>query len=227
MQLSRIIPAVLVLLFMLIPSARAHRYIPNDGSHVDMERALRIQDVDLSQVVYHELTESAPQLWLSFDGASGQSVFLQLGVPVLDRPEQYRPALALVGPGLGEADVPFTVPEGMGVRLFTTDEVEPSRFNEHFTGTSSWILLSEDVSLPQTGTYYVVAFHPQDTRGKLWVSVGRREEFTLDDLLSFPVVVAEVRTFHEVAGRPLPLLPRIMILFANLLGFLLGLAGRP
>lgn len=219
--------AVLILLLTLVlcSAASAHRLVPNDGSHPDAETALFIEDVSISQLVLHEVTEDGPQVWISFMGREGEEVYLQLGMPVIDRLEDYRPAVALLGPGLPEVKPPFEVPDGLGGLLFPSKPQAPEYFYEPFTGTESMILLEQTVTLPADGQCFVVGYHPDGQPGKLWVSVGRREAFGLQDILGMPAVVREVRTFHEVIGERLPLLTFLMVALAYLLLLLLILLG--
>jgi hypothetical protein len=200
-------------LLSYVPSiAWAHRPTLSDGSARDASTALYIADVDLSQVVYHEVMAESPLLWLTFDLNEGQSLYFQLGVPVIDRLQDYRPALALIGPGLPQADLPFAVPDGLGAQPFTSEQVaEPRRFDEPFSGTSSWILLTETVSVPATGRYYLVAYDPAAQSGKLWVALGQREEFAPGDIATLADILPKVRQFHEIdatrAGLPCFLAP--------------------
>jgi len=175
----------------------------SDGSARDALTALYISDVDLSQVVYNEVTAQSPQLWLAFDLEKDQSLYFQLGVPVIDRLKDYRPALALVGPGLPPADLPFAIPDGLGAQLFTSEQVsEPRRFDEPFSGTSSWILLTETVPVPATGRYYLVAYDPAGQPGKLWVALGQREEFSPSGIAALQEILPNVRQFHETGAAP-------------------------
>jgi len=178
----------------------------SDGSARDASTALFISDVDLSQVVYHEVTAESPQLWLTFDLEEGQSLYFQLGVPVIDQLRDYRPALALIGPGLPPADLPFSVPDGLGAQPFTSEQVdEPRRFDEPFSGTSSWILLTETIPVPASGRYYLVAYDPAGQPGKLWVALGQREEFSLNDIAALQEILPKVRQFHEIGTAPVGL----------------------
>ena len=79
----------------------------SDGSAVDADHAIELQDMQISRVVYHEVTKQAPQVWITFEVDQPQELFLQIGVPVLDRLRKYRPALALLGPGLPDVRLPF------------------------------------------------------------------------------------------------------------------------
>ena len=200
--------------------AWAHQPTMSDGSSRDASTALFISDVDLSQVVYHEVTAESPQLWLAFDLEEGQSLYFQLGVPVIDRLADYRPALALIGPELPPADLPFSVPDGLGAQPFTSEQIdEPRRFDEPFSGTSSWILLTETVPVPATGRYYLVAYDPAGQPGKLWVALGQREEFSLSDIAALQGILPRVRQFHETdttpGGLPCFLVPVALMVTAS------------
>jgi len=194
---------------VLTSTALAHRPTFSDGSASDANHALEVKDVDLSQVVYHEVTAQAQQLWLTFEAGEDQVLFVQIGVPVIERLADYRPSVAIVGPGFPEVALPFEVPDGLGARIIATDDVSSPRvFHEHFTDTRSWILKEEDIVLPATGRYYLVAYVPSNEVGKLWVSVGRREEFGLADLLKFRDWTIRARRFHEEeVGLGLPRIP--------------------
>jgi hypothetical protein len=203
-----------------VAPANAHKPIFSDGSAQNADVAIYIDDIDISYVVYHEVTAEANLLWLSFDGNAGQRVFAQLGVPFTERLEDFRPALALLGPGLPEVDLPFNIPDDLGGLLLTSDDVvEPEFFHEPFTGTDSWIMGDLETVLSQNGRHYFVAFVPDGTTGKLWVAPGKAEQFGLDDILSLPATIQQVREFHEVssAGYPcfLPVLAIGFLLFGG------------
>ncbi|UCD27978.1 MAG: hypothetical protein JSV03_12870, partial [Planctomycetota bacterium] len=158
-----------------------------------------------------------PQLWLTFEARSGQEVFLQLGVPAIERLQDFRPALALLGPSLPAVDLPFTVPEGLGgIVLAPGAEVEPEFFHEPFTGTDSWILGEIQTVLSESGRYYAVAYVPNGQTGKLWVAPGRQEVFGLADIFSLPTIINQVREFHEVPAAGIPcFLPLLAIMFLS------------
>jgi len=183
----------------------AHVPVFSDGSAVDPQSAIEVADVTVSRVVYHEVTESAPQLWVTFPGQAGRQVPFRLGVPLIDRLAGFRPALAVLGPGLPQVDLPFPSPPGLGGILV---QAEPGAqlevFHEHFTGTESWIVGDLDLNLPEDGRYYLVAYVPSGDSGKLWVAMGDREVFGPDDIASLPATINRVRAFHEIPESALP-----------------------
>jgi hypothetical protein len=190
-----------VVLLLCAPLASAHKPASIGGSFPTFAEALRMEEIDVSQVAYAELTESARALWLVFEATAGTRFDVSLGVPALERLADYRPMVAVLGPGLPEIGLPIDGPPGTGGVLFDSAAYEPRFFHEPFTGTDSWILLDESVELPADGTYYVVAWPPGEMTGKLWVAIGRREQFSLRDILSLPAIVRDVRAFHEVPAR--------------------------
>jgi hypothetical protein len=195
-----------ILLFLVVlsgVSAFGHKPLPFGEVHGDASHALLVHDTDVSQVAYFEITAVSPQYWLAFDAVKGEGLALQIGVPVIDRYRTFRPALAVLGPGLPAIELGFAIPQGCGGVILSTQAVaDPPVFHEPFTGTDSWTLREDTLTLPSGGRYFVVLFSPHGEAGKLWAAIGEKEAFGLADFLNLPGVVREVRGFHEVAGRP-------------------------
>lgn len=188
------------LILVAMNGAWAHSYIANDGSHTDANNAIPMRDIDISQVVYHAVTPDTTTIWLRFDGTTGGVAKIQLGVPKIDGLEDYRPAFALLGPGMPSIDgLPFAVPDGYGGVVYTTDDVaNPDIYDEEFTGTLSWRFDMQEIALPENGTYYIVGYVPDGNLGKFWIAPGTAEKFTLRDIITLPWIIYKVRTFHQV-----------------------------
>lgn len=215
---TRVVVVVVLAAMLLLatPStSSAHTPIQDGQPHDRPEHALVVADPDLSQVAYQDMTGQS-SFWLAVDLAAGQPLYAQLGTPDIARLAEYHPQLALVGPGLGADDVPFEVPEGSGVRVLEPDG-PPTRFNEEFTGTRDRIWVTSLVPAPATGRYYLVAYGPSDVPGKVFVTVGLREQFGLNDLLTYHDTLLGVRAFHEVSSEPLPPLPAFLDLVSRIL----------
>lgn len=164
-----------------------------------------VGDPEISIVVYQPVTCDVDQLWLSFYAPADFQLYAQLGVPVIERLEDYRPSMAVVHPGLPLADrpLPFEVPEGMGVLVFEAGE--PESFYEPFTQTESWVVAEEYVELPEEGLGYVVAWDPEGWTGKLWLATGTVEDFSDVDLSEFAEWSQQVNDFHETGEFSDPL----------------------
>ena len=107
--------------FANLPLMSAHAHKPsyaNDHSTPDL--AFEVEDPEISIVLYAEMTCTKQELWLRLDSTGFEEVWLELGVPELDRLADYRPSLAIVAEGLPEADLPFDIPERMGACLLYT-----------------------------------------------------------------------------------------------------------
>ncbi|MBT6177310.1 MAG: hypothetical protein HOI23_08670, partial [Deltaproteobacteria bacterium] len=138
--------------FGLSATSNAHKPFFSDGQFSGPESAYQIEDIDVSIVLYHEVTCDSQAVWLRFDNKAGDLLYHQVGVPYLERMSDYRPVLAVVAPGLEMEDVPFEVPEGMGAKILETSWVqEPEEFLEPFTSTRSWILNDNLLELPAEG----------------------------------------------------------------------------
>lgn len=198
MRLRPMIFSALVLMG-LSGHAFAHQPILSDGTAVDAQRAIQLDDVQVSRVVYHEITPDAPQVWLTFEITEPQELNLQLGVPSIPRLESYRPTMAIFGPGLPSDASTLSAPDGLGGIVYDSRDVtEPAEFYEPISGTSSGILVETGVFLPAAGRYYVVAYSPADEAGKLWIGLGEKELFDADALASLNADIASVRDFHEI-----------------------------
>jgi hypothetical protein len=160
-------------------------------------------NADTSQVVYGDVSVAHPSLWLAVDVTAATDLYVQLGVPALERLRMFRPQMAIVGPGLPSLALPFEVPTGMGASLVVTSSVaDGAFFHEPFTNTDSWILGEALVHLPTAGTYYVVVWSSSIVDGKAWVAVGQREAFGWKDIVTLPKTINAVRAFHEVGSDP-------------------------
>ena len=181
--------------------AQAHKpSYANDNSSIDL--AFEVTDPEISIVLYSEMTCTKDELWLHMDSTGFDEVWLELGVPQLERLADYRPSLAIVAEGLPQADVPFEIPDGMGAKVIHTHDVEePIPFSEPFTQTDSWILFRDWFEIPSDTDVYLVAYNPAEFTGKLWVAVGLIEDFSDADLSDFPEWLEKTQAFHEI-GDP-------------------------
>jgi len=186
-------------LFLWISTAWAHRPLWDEGVGQDAAHAIAIKDANISQVAYHEITSQSPRVWLTFEAQEGQEVYLELGVPVIDRLKNFRPALAVLGPALPTVQLPFEIPAGLGGQIFDTETVkEPRVYHEPFTGTDSWVWREIRFKVPARGKYFVVAYVPSGETGKVWVALGEQERFGPLDIFRFPGWRSRTRQFHEL-----------------------------
>ncbi len=198
---------------LLSVMALAHRPVAIGGVYDGPAAAVTLADPDVSQVAYGDLLTARPSLWIAVRVAAAQDLYVQLGVPALERLRAFRPQLAIVGPGLPALSLPFAVPDAAGGVLVVTSSVADGVFfHEPVTDTDSWILGEATVRLPSAGTYYVVVWSSSIVDGKAWAAVGRREAFGWEDVLKLAETIEAVRAFHEV-GRDARLITVRKVLF--------------
>ena len=190
--------ALLILLAFGCVNAQAHKPVVINGGPTNFETAHAVPDPEVSYVGYHERTPEAPELWFTFEAEEGTSLYMQPGVPKIDRYEMLRPAMVLLGPGMPEVDVPFTIPAGYGGKVVTSENQDPFVFEEEFTGTTSWQFPPTRLDAPETGRYYLVGYIPSGENGKFWIALGEEEVFGIGDIVSLPKTLIQVRLFHEV-----------------------------
>jgi hypothetical protein len=192
---------IIALAIAAVTTVSAHKpSYAND--HTTSQKAFEVIDPDISIALYAEMTCTADTLWMHMDTEGIDEVWIELGVPELDRLSDYRPSVAIVAEGLPEADVPFELPANMGARVIHTDEVEvPEDFFEPFTQTSSWVLFQDWVEVPTDTDVYLVAYNPEEITGKLWVAVGKTEDFSDVEVSQFGEWVDKTQAFHEVGDE--------------------------
>ena len=180
--------------------AQAHKPSFSDGEFKSLESAWQIENIATSIVLYHQVTCDSGHLWLEFDSIGDEDLFVQLGVPVIDRLSYYRPSVAILAPGLPTLTetVPFDVPDGLGGVVYHSGPVEtPEDFYEPFSQTESWILLETTKRIQESGTGYVVAWDPSGMTGKLWVAVGTVEDFSDVAPTDFSSWLEQTQAYHE------------------------------
>jgi len=195
----RLILSLSVLVFA--SKAQAHKPYFSSGEYGTADQAWVIQDTNISTVLYHKVTCDQPVLWLRYEVDEPAEVFIQLGVPLIDRLADYDPVIGVVHDQVTDGvSTPFAVPEGMGVQLHERIE-ERALFFEPFTQTQSWVLVERKVRVP-AGSGYIAAWDPKGETGKLWVAVGEVEDFTEDDWGEAPSWLGNARFFHEEGSGP-------------------------
>jgi len=180
-------------------TAEAHRPSFPDGFDKSPNSAFQLGDIDISQVIYQVLKEDE-QVWLGFDPKSSttETANIQLGVPVLEATESFRPTVALVGQNLGKIGLPFGIPDGLGAIVYEPNDGKPiKKFHEPFTSTDSWILIGKEFQLGETRTFYFVIFSKTNQSGKFWFTTGSKEMFDFSSLSELNKNIASVKIFHE------------------------------
>ncbi len=213
--------------------AAAHR--PGEGLD---EGVTPIEDPATSFAFYREFTPGSLFHVYSFEARAGQMFHAGVNIPQLTGLEGYGVTLALYGPGLpvlekGQLDIPGGDERSQGVDqplqalipgggelggIIFPSEAGPDFF-EPFTQTRYWGRQTLDVTLPASGTYYLVVWHPEGQSGKYVLATGTREVFAPLDFFRFPIWWIETRLYFE-QGPQLAGAAAVVLLLATGIGAL-------
>lgn|GEM_PF-1847680 len=167
-----------------------------DNFKLTKENALNFDDPGLARTFYGELDAGNRKVqFFSFKAAKGDSIELKLNVPRLSGLENFRPSLALFGPGLPKPflsefqKLPFSIPTDYGLVLSENDpqvRADRPQLDEPFTQTGYWDGQRIGRDFSEDGTYYVAVFSPGEQAGKYTLLTGDRAEAGLREIVGFP-----------------------------------------
>ncbi len=195
---ATVIVAVTVLLSARV--AAAHTPIFIERAITSPETAWPVGDYAISWAFYGRVTPAGAPQYFAIDGRAGERLYASLEVPEIAGLQEFRPSLALIGPGLPAFEAPqgVKVPEGYGGRrVDDANSVPRARFDEPFSRTSYYRGPMIDQALPADGRYYLVVFDERGATGKYTLAVGTREVFGGGD----PDWARKLQTFFSDAGH--------------------------
>jgi len=155
-----------------------------------------IPNLSTSFAVYRDLKAPAQVDYYALAAKAGDRLWAGINIPAVPGLEHYGVTVALFGPGLPLADpaaVPFEYPDGVGAVLFNSQP--GADFFEPFTQTNYWGRQRFDLTLPETGTYYLAVWNPAGQTGKYVMDTGRAEVFGPGDIFNFPIWWVRVHLF--------------------------------
>jgi hypothetical protein len=159
----------------------------------------QVDDPTISTAIYATLESAQDADYYRFQGQAGQAILIALTIPQIEGQDNFAPTMALLGPGLPQADLPRQVarPQGTGALVFTPAPGPAPTFFEPFSRTSYWDRQQERVPLPADGQYTVAVWHPEGQVGRYVFVVGDRELPGGDP--TFPL---KMRTYWTPVGAP-------------------------
>ena len=184
-------------------SVYAHAPFVADNNHATKESAFEVKYINVSQTVYQSISDATPESWIKFEGKRDQELYIQIGIPYIDRLKAYRPSVALIaGHEEWTQENLIDSRDQTQIQIFNSiDVISTEVFLEPSSNTKSWILLEKNIGLPKNGLYYLVSFSPTNMEGKLWVGIGGKEALSIDDIGKAHASIDEVRSFHEVGAK--------------------------
>jgi hypothetical protein len=192
------------LALVTVHPASAHTPIFIERDINSPETAWPVGDYSISWAFYGRVIPARAPQYFSIEGRAGDRLYANLEVPRIAGLENFRPSIAVVGPGLPAFEAPrgLTVPESYGGILVDDPGATPrAQFDEPFSQTSYYRGPQLDIQLPQTGRYYVVVRDETGGTGKYTLAIGTREVFGGGD----PNWAQKLRAFFDDAGQnPMP-----------------------
>jgi hypothetical protein len=205
----------LIMLFVataIISTVYSH--VPLQGEGYGLEDAAVIGDPLKSWVIYTEYKNARP-LYYKFDLLENDR--LKAGLLTIDK--DFVPDLTILGPGLNSDfedhfHDEFEIPDGYGL-LHIHGEKQDKKEYEPFTPSSYYQVLDLDISVNESGTYFLIVDATEGS-GKVGIVLGYVESFTFVEWLMVPFDVAFV---HNWEGQDyfFILLPIIITVVGGLL----------
>lgn len=223
---------ITTILFLMMPASTASAHRPDKGKD---EGITQISDPEVSFAFYRTFDAPGQVHFYEFNGTKGRPFHAGINIPQLARLKDYAVNLALIGPGLsmldtrsdsqpfgfawpssqsdqyaGEQFSPFRLADEIDLSHMGA-VVEPNQANgeffEPFTITRYWTRQEINLTLPESGTYYLVVWNASGQPGKYVMDTGRLEVFSPADLFNFPVWFVQTHIYFEnyilLAGVPL------------------------
>jgi hypothetical protein len=171
---------------------------------ITAEAPWSVEDPAVSTALYATLESATDADYYTFDGQAGARVLVSLVIPQIEGQADFAPTMALIGPGLPDADLSDRVAAGdrdTGALVFAPAPGPAETFYEPFSRTSYWERQEEYVTLAVGGRYTVAVWHPEGRVGRYVFVVGDRELPGGD--LTFPLKMRDYWTPVGTSGGPM------------------------
>jgi LPXTG-motif cell wall-anchored protein len=192
MKPLRLLAFFTLLISAFIPAASVSAHQPIWG---DEGGITRVPNLVTSYAYYRDLLADEVHVY-TFEGKTGQEFRAGMQIPAIKGLEDYAVTIAIMGPGLPEANhdqLPPEHPEGLGALIVPSFNSED--FFEPFTQTLYWGRQSIQSSLPADGTYYILVWQSEGVAGKYVMDTGYAENFGVEAIFLMPVWWVRVHLF--------------------------------
>lgn len=193
---------IVLVLFQSGASSTGIIVFSNDYRYPGAEDVVSFDQPQTFRQFFSDLQKNRSDFY-SFNASKGVFLKAKLEAARLVGQDNFRPSLALFGPGLPvpskneAALLPFTLPPNVGLILsepeLETTELVAEHSIEPWTQADFWHRQSILTELPESGNYFLVVFGRKGQTGKYALNVGDTSETGLREIVSFPVTWARVR----------------------------------
>lgn len=204
-NLSLIILIILVSILILKTNVMAHVPLDTSGPATRQE-PIFIENHQISWAAYNQIEESGQIDYYSFKANKGEEIYFSMAIPVIDRYKNFKPDVALIGPGFEDdytgfdnssINSRFKLESEENIIIVRDDKDNPDIFFEPFTRTSYWRRQELSINAPETGIYYLAVFSADNDQGKYTLAIGKKEVWGFQDLIKMPKIWWDTRIFVE------------------------------
>jgi hypothetical protein len=203
-------------------TAYAHILVlSKDIDHIS--KAVLIDDPLVSHAVYGEIKEKRQVDYIKFNIKKGETLHIELSVPLIKGNMEFKPSVAVIGKGLpcNSNNTAFIVPEGYGFFILNSENKYKKAF-EPFTQTSYLEKKRIQMLMPVTGECYLAVFSPEYDFGKYLVAIGDKEKLSIKDIAVFPILWYKVKYWFS----PVRAVSIFLLLLTILMGIIYLIKGR-
>lgn len=214
----------LIVISSLVGVQNANAHVPLEvGDGESLDTAVFIPEVSKSWVIYNELHDGGDAHYYQFMIGTGERIRLSLFVPPGLQRSGFLPGIVLMGPELkSNGNFPdfIETTEETGAQVYLGRLPERATF-EPFSPSAFYNLIDVDVLAPETGTYYIAVYEPNQG-GNYGIAIGYVESFTLSEWIFVPVSLISI---YQWEGQSLALI-FAPYAFTFVLGFALNQMRR-
>lgn len=196
---------ILTLILSFKSDAKAHVPLDTSGA-ASKKEPIFVEDHQISWAAYNQLEQAGDVDYYSFKAEQGEEIYFSMVIPVIDRYQNFRPDVALIGPGLENNYAGYDknyinsllkIDPDENIIIVSDDQATPDTFFEPFTQTSYWRRQKFSTAAPAAGTYYLAVFSTEQDQGKYTLAIGRKEVWGFNDLIRIPKIWWDTRFFVE------------------------------
>jgi hypothetical protein len=206
--LLNLLSTILIILTLILSfKSNALAHIPLDTSvSASKKDPIFIEDHQISWAAYNQLEEVGDIDYYTFKVEQGEEIYFSMVIPEIERYQNFRPDVALIGPGLKNNYAGYDknyinsllkIDPDENIIIVSDDQATPDTFFEPFTQTSYWRRQKFSTAAPAAGTYYLAVFSAEEAQGKYTLAIGRKEVWGFNDLIRIPKIWWDTRFFVE------------------------------
>lgn len=192
----------------LMPAKPARAEVPvlepnaPGGDYGLFESAQYVPEPWFMWFVMGELSSPEDVDMAQFDYKAGDRFKAEMFIPAHDELRDFNPTIALIGPGLPPPTVtlPFTLPEGMGAVVATSDGTFD--YFDAFTQVTFLPRAKIELAMPETGRYYVAVYGQPIGSARYALDIGVMENFAPHVIARYPINWWEVRGYLQWGHWP-------------------------